>query len=127
MVKGKNRREVTLQQARELGQFRATIARAMRELRSRLKAFTMAKKPGTDAQRRAAMSELVRLANAHVKVVHLEQDLLQAAEQSGVQADAPMSEADWKLLQDAMARQQQVGALPTSADRSGIDGSQQVE
>lgn len=124
-------KEVTLQQARELGQLRATLAVARRELQSRMLSL---RRKGSgqegEAELRETLGDIIQLAQVQMKVMPLEQDLLRVAEQaqsSQQSADAPLSEADWKLLQDALARRARKVLRSAGADRPGIDGGQQVE
>ena len=121
-------KEVTLQQAKELGHLRATLAMARRELQRMLSLRKKKSGQEGEAELREALGNIIQLAQMQMKVVPLEQDLLRAAEQAQNDrqpADMPLSEADWKLLQDALARKE--ASRSAGADRPGIDGGQQVE
>lgn len=124
-------KEITLLQVKELGQLRVMLAAARRELQGRMRLLRR-KKRGQESEEgvRQALAEIVQLAQMQMKVVPLEQDLLRAVQQTqnDRQAeDAPLSEADWKLLQDALTRRGHEALRSAGADRTGIDGSQQVK
>lgn len=128
MRKQKDWKEVALQQAQELGQLRAMLVTARKELQNRMRRIRSRKRgEGCEGELHETLTGIVQLTQMQMKVVPLEQDLLRAAEEAQGNrqgADTPLSDEDWKLLQDVMMKRARKVLRSATSDRTGIDGGQ---
>jgi len=116
----------TRQQLVELKRWRKTLTCMMERLNKRA-----VQQEGDEKLAEAALANILRLAQTHIKTVDMEQALMQRLGTQGKAQEKPpkrLSDEDWKILEAALEKRRRSLALAEAGEFvAGVDDGEHVE
>lgn len=114
--------KVTSQQLKELARLRRLMCRETMHLEWRIKQESASNDPSSQKMRDAAIADLLKVSQVHMKIMAQEQDLLRMLETADGQGEAhqELSAEDWLLLETVIQKRRQ-HMLHDGLARAGVE------
>lgn len=97
--------DMLAEQLAQIREMRMALGRAVKELNRKMRECSGA------TEQQNCMAELMKLSQMQMKLLPLEQEMQRCHDEAAVQAGYQLSEADWKILERAIARKKRTAKL----------------